>query len=566
MQRREEIAIYSRKSKFTGKGESIGNQVELCKAYVRNVFGEEYGQLCEVFEDEGFSGGNLQRPAFQRMMAQVRKGGFRAIVVYRLDRISRNISDFTGLIDELTKLNVAFVSIKEQFDTGTPMGRAMMFIISVFSQLERETIGERIRDNMQELAKTGRWLGGTTPTGFQSGAVSKITIDGKERKAYRLIPIAGEIEIPKMIFELYLETDSLTGVEGELLRRRIKTKKGKDFTRFAIKGILQNPVYMAADEEAYRYFIQKEAQVCFPREAFDGSCGIMAYNRTSQEKGRATQLLPVSQWIVAIGKHPGVVPSRQWIQVQEALERNKSKAYRKPRRNEALLTGLMYCACGERMYPKLSQRKTASGEAVYTYVCKRKERSRGEGCSRPNANGNALDGAILEQVKALPEHEGSFLSRLAKSRGLYTDKGAQYEKQLEELRAEAARNEQTISGLIDSLGMVGESAARPRVLRRIEELSQANREVEGRLCELEGLIHGDALGEGEFSLLGQTLSAFCTSVEDMSLGEKREAVRAVVRKVIWDGENAHVVLLGAEEGENQEPPTASESRWGEDSK
>ena len=157
----EQIAIYSRKSKFTGKGESIGNQVELCKEYVRNVFGEEYVDRCVVFEDEGFSGGNLQRPDFKRMMAEVRKHRFKAIVVYRLDRISRNISDFTGLIDELTKLDVSFVSIKEQFDTGTPMGRAMMFIISVFSQLERETIAERIRDNMHELAKTGRWLGGS---------------------------------------------------------------------------------------------------------------------------------------------------------------------------------------------------------------------------------------------------------------------------------------------------------------------------------------------------------------------------------------------------------------------
>ena len=153
----EKIAIYSRKSKFTGKGESIGNQIELCKDYVRNMFGERYVELCEVFEDEGFSGGNLKRPAFQRMMADVRKRKFKAIVVYRLDRISRNISDFTGLIDELTKQDVSFVSIREQFDTSTPMGRAMMFIISVFSQLERETIAERIRDNMHELAKTGRW-------------------------------------------------------------------------------------------------------------------------------------------------------------------------------------------------------------------------------------------------------------------------------------------------------------------------------------------------------------------------------------------------------------------------
>lgn len=177
----EAIAIYSRKSKFTGKGESIGNQVELCKEYIRIHFGNDAAGSAMIFEDEGFSGGNLNRPDFQKMMAEVRKHRFQAIVVYRLDRINRNISDFTGPIDELTKLGVSFVSIREQFDTSTPMGRAMMFIISVFSQLERETIAERIRDNMHELAKTGRWLGGNAPTGFQSEAVSKVSISSQKK-------------------------------------------------------------------------------------------------------------------------------------------------------------------------------------------------------------------------------------------------------------------------------------------------------------------------------------------------------------------------------------------------
>ena len=541
------IAIYSRKSKFTGKGESIGNQVELCKEYVRNMFGESYVDRCVVFEDEGFSGGNLLRPDFKRMMGEVRKHKFKAIVVYRLDRISRNISDFTGLIDELTKLDVSFVSIKEQFDTSTPMGRAMMFIISVFSQLERETIAERIRDNMHELAKTGRWLGGNTPTGFQSGSVSKITIDGKERKSYKLIPIPEEIEIPKIIFDLYMETDSLTAVETELLRQRIKTKQGKDFTRFAIKAILQNPVYMVADEDAYAYFVEREAEVCFPKEAFDGSCGIMAYNRTNQEKGRTTQLLPVSEWIIAIGKHSGVVPSKQWIKVQESLDRNKSRAYRKPRNNEALLTGLVYCSCGERMYPKLSRRTTPSGEVIYTYVCKMKERSKRERCNRRNANGNILDAAIIEQIKSLTDHDSSFISQLAKSRAFYTGKWELYERQLEELRCEYARNEQTINGLIDSLGMVGDSIAKPRVLKRIEALTEGNRETENRIQELEGLVGANALNDTEFDLLRQMLSMFRTSIDDMTIEEKRAAIRTVVRKVIWDGVNAYVVLFGADE-------------------
>ena len=441
-----------------------------------------------------------------------------------------------------------------------------MFIISVFSQLERETIAERIRDNMHELAKTGRWLGGNTPTGFQSTAVSKITIDGKERKSYKLIPVPGESEIPKMIFDLYTETDSLTAVEAELLRRRIKTKQGKDFTRFAIKAILQNPVYMVADEDAYNYFMEKEAEIFFPKEAFDGSCGIMAYNRTNQEKGRTTQLLPVSEWIVAIGKHAGVVSSKQWIRVQESLERNKSKTYRTPRSNGALLTGLLYCSCGERMYPKLSQRSASSGELIYTYVCKMKERSRRERCSCRNANGNLLDAAIMEQIRSLTDHGSGFAAQLGKSRAFYTGKREQYERQLEELRAEHERNEKRIDGLIDSLGMAEDSAARPRVLKRIEELTEDNGKIKSRIRELEGMIGVNALGETEFDTLRQKLSGFCSSMDGICVEEKRTAIRTIVRKVIWDGVNAHAVLFGVDERDIEGTGLDVKTPRGEDSK
>lgn len=169
------IAIYSRKSKFTGKGESIDNQIELCKQYISSHIPDISPENIRIFEDEGFLGGHLDRPQFQEMMSQAKSEKLSHIVCYRLDRVSRNIGDFATLIEELNDLKVDFISIKEQFDTSSPMGRAMMYIASVFSQLERETIAERIRDNMHELAKTGRWLGGTSPTGYKSEEISKFT-------------------------------------------------------------------------------------------------------------------------------------------------------------------------------------------------------------------------------------------------------------------------------------------------------------------------------------------------------------------------------------------------------
>ena len=127
---------------------------------------------------------------------------------------------------------------------------------SVFAQFERETIAERIRDNMHELAKTGRWLGGTTPTGYESVSVSTVTVDGKTRKACKLKAIPDEINLVKLIYDKFFETGSLTKTDQFLLEGGYQTKRGKQFTRFAIKGILTNPVYMMADEDAYQYLVE----------------------------------------------------------------------------------------------------------------------------------------------------------------------------------------------------------------------------------------------------------------------------------------------------------------------
>lgn len=551
------IAIYSRKSKYTGKGESIGNQIELCKDYIRINYGNEAAEKAVVYEDEGFSGGNLNRPDFKKMMDAAKERKFKAIIVYRLDRISRNISDFSGLIEELSRLNISFVSIKEQFDTSTPMGRAMMYIASVFSQLERETIAERIRDNMQELAKTGRWLGGTTPTGYASEAVKSVTIDGKTKKACKLKLIPEEAEIIRTIYDLYEETDSLTLTEAALIKQGFKTKNDKLFTRFSIKSILQNPVYMIADDEAYDYFIRNKADLFSEKAEFDGVHGIMAYNRTDQEKGRAAIHLPTSEWIVSVGKHPGIIPGKMWVKIQESLERNKSKAFRKPRSNEALLTGLLFCSCGGRMYPKVSKRKTADGQPVYTYVCKIKERSQRSVCNSKNANGNALDAAVIEQIKMLADDNDTFITQLEQSRKFYTGNRTDYEQRLDDLRKEKAATEKKINSLVDSLVEMGENSAKAHVAKRIEELNTEYQSLESQIRELEGLTSQNALNDVEFDLMRQLLTTFKDGIDEMTVEQKRAAIRTIVRKIVWDGANAHVILFGVQDDEIEYPEIAS---------
>lgn len=543
------IAIYSRKSKFTGKGDSIGNQIELCREYIAKYFGDEYLERIAVYEDEGFSGGNTNRPQFKMLMEDAQKRKFKAIVVYRLDRISRNIGDFAHLIEELGDLNIAFVSIKEQFDTDTPMGRAMMYIASVFSQLERETIAERIRDNMHELAKTGRWLGGVTPTGFTSCGQETVTVDGKKRKSFHLQLLPEEAENVKAIYDLFLSRESLTGVETELLARRMKTKNGKDYTRYTLKAILENPVYLTADEDAYEYLAGKGCNIFNARDDFDGQHGLLVYNRTDQNKKNATKILPESEWIVAVGQHPGLISSKSWIKVQQLLDRNTTNAYRKERKTEALLSGLLFCKCGSQMYPKETGRVLPDGEKVFSYVCNMKLRSKGERCKSRNLNGNMLDKAIVDQLKRLPEDREGFIKQLERSRKAWASNESQVEVQLSALRSEKKELEKKLEGLMDSLADIGTGATRKLIIDRMEEMQASMTQVQSKIAELEQVSEQGAMNELEFGLLQEMLGKFANRFDDMGADEKRAAVRMLVRKVVWDGENAHVVLFGVEDDE-----------------
>lgn len=541
---RKPYAIYSRKSKFTGKGESIENQIELCRQYIAAHYGREEADAALVYEDEGFSGGTLERPQLKRMMSDSHKMRFAAIVVYRLDRISRNIGDFARLIDDLGNREIDFISIREQFDTSSPMGRAMMYIASVFSQLERETIAERIRDNMHELAKTGRWLGGTTPTGYESERITHITVDGKTRKACKLKIIPDESNLVKLIYDKFMETGSLTKTDTFLLERQYHTKRGKAFTRFAIKGILSNPVYMIADGDAYDYLVQNNVDLFSDKEAFDGKHGIMAYNRTLQRPGKAHQEKPMNEWIVSVGKHKGVIPGAAWVRVQQMLERNKSKSYRKPRSNAALLSGLLYCGnCGDYMRPKLSDRLTASGEPSYIYLCTRKERSRGRVCAMKNAPGNMLDAKVITEIKKLGMQSEDMAKMMMQIRKQLSGRSAGYDAEVARVQEQMADNGRSIRGLVSTLGQAADSSAQQYIIRQIDKLHEKGEMMKNRLKELEVITAKHELADIEFDRIRRLLSTMGQNIDSYSVEQKRAAVRTFVRKIVWDGENAHVYLF-----------------------
>lgn len=543
------FAIYSRKSKFTGKGESIGNQIELCKQNIHLSYPDISDDDILVFEDEGFSGGNTNRPQFQEMLKLCRQKQIRCIVCYKLDRISRNVGDFSVLIDELNKLDITFNSISEKFDTTSHMGRAMMYIASVFAQLERETIAERIRDNMLELAKDGRWLGGNPPTGYKSvETVGSITIDGKKRKARKLELIPEESEIIKLIYAKFLEFNSLTKTETYLIQNNYLTKTGKIFSRFAIKNILTNPVYLIADETAWNYFDMKEVDIFSEQSEFNGKHGIMAYNKTSQQVGRANEVRDMKDWIIAVGKHTGIIIGQDWVEVQKLLEQNKSKSYRKPRSNVALLSGLLFCGnCGSYMRPKLSQRKNKDGELIYDYLCELKEKSKSQKCDMKRLNGNELDKLVCQEIKKLSEDKSAFMTMLKKEQKNLNINDASYQEKLRSLRKSKFDNEAKIKSLVHSLTQSENTPAHDYILQEINDLDEKTKSLQTQIQEYEDLAKTGIMSDSEFEGLADMLLSFADSFDSMPIEQKRLAIKTFIKKIVWDGENVHIYFFGTDD-------------------
>ena len=353
-----------------------------------------------------------------------------------------------------------------------------------------------------------------------------------------------------LIFQLYMKYDSLTAVEAELMRQEIKTRKGKYFTRFSIKGILQNPVYMAADLDAYQYFTDRKADLWGKKESFDGIHGMIAYNRTDQEKGHTTINRPVDQWIITVGEHLGLISGRNWVRVQNSLERNKLKNHRKPRMNESLLTGILYCSCHSKMYPKLTDRKTHDGKQVYTYICKSKERSHRKLCEVKNVSGNALDTAVWEEIKKLSGDPELFVRLLKEIRKFYMENQGEQEQNLRIQKKSKEEQEAKMERLIDSLADLKEEEARRLVEKRIKRLGEEIQKTKAQIRRSESLVSCHTFDCEDRNALCKKMCEWKEMADQASAAQKRECLRQLIQKVIWNGSNARVVLAGDQEKMN----------------
>ena len=231
-------AIYTRKSSEEGLEQdfnSLDAQREACEAFIKSQRHEGWSLVEKQYNDGGYSGGTMNRPAFQEMIKDVENGEIDIIVVYKVDRLTRSLMDFAKIVEVFDKHSASFVSITQQFNTTTSMGRLTLNILLSFAQFEREVTGERIRDKFAASRKKGMWMNGVAPIGYK-------------RNNGKLIIIPEEAEIIKLIFDKYLELGTVPELMNYLKDERIFTRNGKIFSKGHLYHILSSKVYIGKIE------------------------------------------------------------------------------------------------------------------------------------------------------------------------------------------------------------------------------------------------------------------------------------------------------------------------------
>lgn len=382
------VGLYPRVSSAEqAENYSIGEQIDKMTKYCQSKDWIIYN----IYTDPGYSGTNMDRPGLQKLIADVKSHNLDVVLVYRLDRLSRSQADTITLIEQVfLPNNVDFVSMSENFDTTSPFGRAMIGILSAFSQLELERIKDRMKDGKAGRAKEGLFHGGVAPIGYEYDPYTgKLTISEYEAMCVR------------DAYELYLAGTSIRGIE-EIFRTRGHTHKYGEWTDVAIRNVLRNPVY----------------------------AGYIQHNGTLYE-----------------GQHTPIVSRSDYELMQENIAKNAPKRKLiKDRKYTTYLGGLLYCAqCGGKYHKRMGKKGKNKSAPIY-YVCYSRDKRARRMVKDPNCKNKVwradeLDGIIFDQIKQLvidPE----YLDSLRESKPDNSDK-------INILRSEITKIDDRISKLMD---------------------------------------------------------------------------------------------------------------------
>lgn len=303
------IALYARKSIERENSISCETQLEYCKATLKP---DEKSEKILTFVDNGYSGGNTDRDGFQKMMKMIERGKISKLVVYRLDRISRSLSDFVNILNTLKQYNVKFVSSQESFDTSSPYGEMIVKILMVFAEFERQSIIERVTQAYAHRSEKGFYMGGRKPYGFD---LSETQIHGIKTKM--LTPIPFEAEQIKYIYDSYAVAGvSLRRLMDNLIQNNILPSSGS-WSTAKLSTILKNPIYVRADNQIYEYYARNNAKIISDINEFDGVHGLQVYGKSKHSAD------DFSDMKVVVMTHEGIVSSDVWLKCQKKLEKNK---------------------------------------------------------------------------------------------------------------------------------------------------------------------------------------------------------------------------------------------------
>jgi site-specific DNA recombinase len=345
--------IYTRKSTEEGLDQefnSLQAQREAGEAFIQSQKHMGWTLMADHYDDGGFSGGNLDRPALQRLMDDVEGQRVDCVVVYKVDRLSRSLLDFARLMDRFEQRSVSFVSVTQQFNTTTSLGRLTLNVLLSFAQFEREIIGERTSDKMSASRRKGKWVGGTPVLGY-------------DVESGRLVVNQAEARQVREIFELYRRQPSLVAVAEELCRRRWQTKSwrttqgrqrvGRPFTQAIVRRLLTNVIY------------------------------------TGQVEHRGERYA---------GEHAAIVERTLWEEVNRTLCAGPLTEPKEARRKQnALLAGLLFCQSCKR--PMMATYTAKGGRRYRYYVCQSVRQKGWECCPTKSVSAGRIEDSVVHQLR-----------------------------------------------------------------------------------------------------------------------------------------------------------------------
>lgn len=512
------VAIYTRQSVERADSISVEQQAQLC----RDALPTREAQSCRVYTDKGFSGKNIDRPALQQLLADADAGLVDKILVYRLDRISRSVHDFTGLCARLSAQGVHFQSVTEGVTLdNSPSGTVMAQIMMVFAQFERETIQRRVTDNYFARAKTGMYLGGRPPFGFAKG---QTTVGGRRTACY--VPHPTQAAQAAALFARYLQ-DSET--LGSLVRRLnadgLPAARGGSWSTLPLGRLLRNPAFVRADAAVYRYLQSRGAAMNDPVEAYDQRRGCYCYAPLSTappgQRPTRRKFSDLTGSFITLAPHEGLVDADCWLAVQHKLDAGRALK-RSGAGTHSWLSGLMRCRkCGYAI--------TVVGKPA------------GMGGHYINCGGRKRGAAVcpgrsktvtLEQIEGAAE--AALLRHLRQLRAAPLQLPQRRDAQANRLEMAIARHEADIAQLTQNLAHIRE----PDVIRIVAaQIQQASDARAACIAQRDARLRRDG---------PDTLEALFDAVPDewpgYTLPEKKAVARAAIARVLVDEDSVEVVF------------------------